>query len=52
MTLINCRDCKRPISRSASHCPYCGKPRPGTIPPWIIVVGLLAWFWLYWTFGR
>ena len=29
MEVINCHDCKRPVSFSAAHCPHCGSREPG-----------------------
>ncbi len=28
MELINCHDCKRPVSFSAAYCPHCGSKEP------------------------
>lgn len=28
MALIKCRECGKEISKSASTCPYCGRPDP------------------------
>jgi rRNA maturation protein Nop10 len=28
MEVINCHDCRRPVSFSAGHCPHCGSAEP------------------------
>jgi anti-sigma-K factor RskA len=41
MSLVQCSDCGRNISRRATSCPHCGRPR-GRRGFWRLAVALLA----------
>ena len=50
--VVQCSDCGKPVSRSASKCPHCGRPSPALgdmtkglifFAAVVIVIGYVTW---------